>query len=163
TLTGSIGVIINYHTFEELFGKIGVGTETVKSGDLKDVGTYSRSMTKEEELMLRSVVMDAYEQFVEAVSEGRGMDKEDVYPVADGSIFTGLQAYNLGLIDSLGGLKEAVDLAADLAELEGEPKIVRPYHRKKVTLWDLLGSLLRGLPVSISPGSYGPELLYLYQ
>ncbi|HEX2896557.1 MAG TPA: signal peptide peptidase SppA, partial [candidate division Zixibacteria bacterium] len=66
TLTGSIGVILQFHTFEVLMKKVGVETETVKSGDLKDVGSYSRDMTEEESLMLRGVVMDTYEQFVEA-------------------------------------------------------------------------------------------------
>ncbi|MEA3297012.1 MAG: signal peptide peptidase SppA, partial [candidate division Zixibacteria bacterium] len=121
TLTGSIGVIVKFHTAGDLLDKIGVKTETVKSGDLKDIFSYARSMTENEKLMLRSVVMDTYEQFVEVVAGGRGMEREEIYPLADGSIFTGLQACNLGLVDTLGGLWEAIDLAANLAEIEGEP------------------------------------------
>jgi protease-4 len=163
SLTGSIGVIINYHTFEGLFEKIGMGTETIKSGDMKEAGTYSRPLTEEEDLMFRSVVMDAYEQFVEAVAAGRGMEKEEVYPVADGSVFTGLQAYNLGLVDTLGGLNEAVTIAADLAKVEGKPDLVRPYRRKKVTFWDFLGGFLGSLPVQMPNGATGPELQYIYR
>jgi len=163
TITGSIGVILEYHTFGELMDKIGIGTETVKSGELKDVGSYSRSMTKKEELMLRSVVMDGYEQFVKAISEGRGMEKDDIYPLADGSIFTGLQAYNLGLVDTLGGLKEAVDLAAELAGIEGKPKIVRPYKKKRIPILDLLGRLVDGISSTVSDEFTGPQLFYLYQ
>lgn len=163
TITGSIGVILEFHTFKKLMDKLGIGTETVKSGKLKDVGTYSRSMTKKEELMLRSVVMDSYEQFVEAVSEGRGMEKDEMYPLADGSIFTGLQAYNHGLIDTLGGLKEAVDLAAKLADIEGKPKIVRPYKKKRLPIFDLLGRLLENLNITVADELSGPQLLYLYQ
>lgn len=163
TLTGSIGVIFQFHTAEGLLEKIGVGTETVKSGELKDVGSYSRSMTKKEELMLRSVVMDSYEQFVEIVAKGRGMTLEDVYPMADGSIFTGLQAYNLGLVDTLGGLKEAVDLAADLANMEGEPDVIRPRPEKNIGIFDLLGGIAKTVKNVIKEDQLGAQLLYQYK
>lgn len=163
TVTGSIGTIMSFHTFESVFDKIGIGTETVKSGEFKDVGDYSRDMTKEEELMLQAVVMDGYEQFVQAVAEGREMEREDVYAVADGSIFTGLQAFNLGLIDSLGGLNTAVMLAADLAGLDGEPDIVRPRERRRSYLADLLTGLLGDLEQRVGVGPVGPRLMYLYR
>ncbi|MDH4157244.1 MAG: signal peptide peptidase SppA [candidate division Zixibacteria bacterium] len=163
TVTGSIGVIFQFHTLQGLMDKIGVGTETVKSGDLKDVGTYSRSMTNEESLMLRSVVMDSYEQFVEVVSEGRDMERDEVYLLADGSLFTGLQAYNHGLIDTLGGLKEAVDLAADLAGLEGEPSVVRPRERKQLTIFDLVQGVLGQAGRAAKDELVGPELMFLYR
>jgi len=163
SLTGSIGVIFQFHTFELLMQKIGMGTETVKSGELKDVGSYSREMTEEEALMLRAVVMDTYEQFVEAVAEGRSKTKEEIYPLADGSIFTGLQAYNLGLVDTLGGLHEAVQLAADLAHIDGKPKVVRPIERKDVSIWDVLGGLARKLDNKVDDGLSGPQLLYQYK
>ena len=163
TLTGSIGVIFQFHTAEGLLEKIGVGTETVKSGELKDVGSYSRSMTKKEELMLRSVVMDTYEQFVATVAEGRGMTQEDVYPMADGSIFTGLQAFNLGLVDTLGGLKEAVDLAADLANMEGEPDVIRPRPEKRIGIFDLLGGIAKTVKNVIREDQVGAQLLYQYK
>jgi protease-4 len=163
TLTGSIGVIMQFYTYYNLFDKVGLGAATIKSGELKDVGDPTRPMTEQDEMMLRSVVMDSYEQFVDIVATGRQMDKENVYPLADGSIFTGLQAMNLGLVDTLGGLKEAVDLAADLAELEGEPRMVRPYRRERVTIFDLLGNLLQNVNEKVEKGVEGPRLLYLYQ
>ncbi len=163
TITGSIGVIFSFPTFQGLMEKLGIATETVKSGELKDVGTYTRPMTKKEELMLRSVVMDSYEQFVEAISEGRGMEKEEIYPLADGSIFTGLQAYNLGLVDTLGGLQEAIEIAADLAEISGKPKVVRPVEKKKFRLFDLLGGLLPGFDDNVIQELTEPQLLYLYR
>lgn len=163
TLTGSIGVILQFYTGEKLMDKIGLSTETVKSGDLKDVGNFSRDMTEEEQLMLRAVVMDSYEQFVEAVATGRGKEKEDVYQVADGSIFTGQQAYNLGLVDTLGGLNEAIWLAADLAHIEGEPSVVRPYKRDKVGWADLLGSVAKDVSGAIGQQAVGPQLLYIYK
>ncbi|MCB2201412.1 signal peptide peptidase SppA [bacterium] len=166
TLTGSIGVIMQFPTAEGLMDKIGVRYETVKSGDLKEVGTFTRPMTEEEGLMLRSVVMDSYEQFVEVVAEGRGKDREEVYVVADGSIFTGHQAYNLGLVDSLGGLNEAIHLAADMAGLTGEPSVVRPYRREQVGIFDLMGSVsevAEKVSATVDRSLSGPQLLYLYQ
>ena len=163
SLTGSIGVIFQFHTFQDLMGKVGIGTETIKSGELKDVGSYSRPMTDKEREMLNSVVQSTYEQFVDVVATGRGKEKSAVYPLADGSVYTGLQAYNLGLIDTLGGLHEAVNLAAELAEMTGEPKIVRPTHREKITIFDLLGQTLSKVNSAVDQKLAGPSLLYLYQ
>ncbi|KAA3632217.1 MAG: signal peptide peptidase SppA [Calditrichaeota bacterium] len=162
TITGSIGVIFQFNTFGDLMEKVGVETETIKSGELKDVGNMSRRMTEKEELMLRSVVMDTYEQFVHVVAEGRGKDPEEIYPLADGSIYTGLQAYNLGLVDTLGGLNEAVEIAAQLADMSVEPKVARFYERKQVGLFDLLGKLDGLLDKAQSIKSESPELKYLF-
>jgi protease-4 len=163
TLTGSIGTIISFHTFQGIFDKVGIGTETIKSGEFKDVGDYSREMTNEEELMLKSVVMDGYEQFVEAIATGRNMDREDVYAVADGSVYTGLQAYNLGLVDTLGGLADAVKLAADLAGLDGEPEVVRPREKRRSFLADVLSGVLGDLGQEIKGSGVGPRLMYIYR
>lgn len=163
TITGSIGVIMSYHTFEGLMDKMGIEMETIKSGEFKDVGNYSRQATKKERLMLKSVIMDGYEQFVEVIAQGRGMDKNEVYPLADGSIFTGLQAYNLGLVDTLGGLKEAISLAGELAGMEGEPNIIRPYKREKFSFFRLLEESIFGdFGRIVGKPSAGPRLLYLY-
>jgi protease-4 len=163
TITGSIGVIFQFHTAGELMKKVGIATETVKSGELKDVGDYSRSMTSKEELMLKSVVMDSYEQFVQVVAEGRGMDVEEIYPLADGSIYTGLQAFNLGLVDTLGGLNEAVQIAADLAEMDDEPKLVRSYKTEKITIFDLMNKFTNLLDKAVEKNISGPELMYIYK
>lgn len=163
TLTGSIGVIFQFHTFQDLMGKVGIGTETIKSGELKDVGSYARPMTDKEREMLNSVVQSTYEQFVEVVAASREKDKAEIYPLADGSVYTGLQAYNLGLIDTLGGLHEAVNLAADLAEISGEPTVIRPTYREKVSIFDLLGETLSKVNEAVDQRVAGPSLLYLYQ
>ena len=163
TVTGSIGTIMSFHTFQGVFDKVGIGTEVIKSGEFKDVGDYSREMSHEEELMLKSVVMDSYEQFVEAIATGRNMDKEDVYAVADGSIYTGLQAYNLGLVDTLGGLADAVELAADLAGLEGKPEVVRPREKRRSFFSDLLTGVLGTLGQEIKDAGVGPRLMYIYR
>ena len=163
TITGSIGVIFQFNTFGELMEKVGIETETIKSGELKDVGNMSRRMTEKEELMLQSVVMDTYEQFVAVVAEGRGKDPEEIYPLADGSIFTGLQAYNLGLVDTLGGLNEAVLIAADLANIDGDPKVVRVQKRKELSIFDLMGNINELLKVTVDSKVAGPQLMYLFE
>jgi protease-4 len=163
TLTGSIGVILQFYTAGALMKKIGLSQETVKSGELKDVGNMSRDMSEEEELMLRAVIMDTYEQFVQAVAVGRSKDKEVIYPLADGSIFTGLQAYNLGLVDTLGGLHEAINVAADLAGISGEPQVVRPLERRDVSIWDVLGGLAKKLDNTVENELSGPQLMFLYK
>lgn len=89
TITGSIGVIFQFPVAEELFKKIGLKFEVVKKGEIKDVGTYARSMTERERKSLQSVVDDTYEQFVDVVAISRNIKKEEVYKIADGSIFTG--------------------------------------------------------------------------
>jgi len=166
TITGSIGTIMTFNTFEGAMDKLGIDLQTIKSGEFKDVGNYSRGMTDEEELMLKSVIMDSYEQFVDVVVEGRSMERGDVYALADGSIFTGSQAYNLGLVDSLGGLHEAIGLAGDLAGLGLEPDIIRLRQKESGSIWDLVGGLFRGvdgLKGAVNRLQIGPELQYLYR
>lgn len=160
TVTGSIGVIFQFHTIKDLLERIGVETETIKSGQLKDVGSYSKTMTESEELMLRSVVMDSYEQFVQVVADGRGIEHDDVYALADGSIYTGLMAYNLGLVDELGGLNEAIDLAGELADIPN-PKPVWPYRRDNISIFDLMDSFFGGTAARVVAGFSGPQLMYL--
>lgn len=162
TLTGSIGVIMSFPTAKKLLDKIGLQWETVKSGELKDVGSFDRPMTPVEERMLKAVIDDTYEQFVEAVSEGRDRPKEEIYPLSDGSIFTGRQAYNLGLVDTLGTFEEAVSIAGEMAGLGPDPDVVREQKRKP-GLFDLLYNGLN-LMERITEGELsGPTLMYLYQ
>ena len=137
TMTGSIGVIMEFADLRELLGKIGVGTRVIKSGRLKDIGSPTRDMTPEEKMLLQGVIDDAYDQFVEAVAAGRHLDKDKVKAVADGRIMTGRQAQALQLVDELGGLSAAVRGAADIAGMSGDPQVVYP-EEEKPSLMDLL-------------------------
>ena len=149
TLTGSIGVIMEFASFEQLLNKIGVKGEVVKSGPLKDVGNPMRTMTADEKAYLQKVINDVYDQFVNAVAEGRHMDKAKVLSLADGSVYTGRQAKDLGLVDELGDQEDAVRLAAKMCNIQGEPKVIT--EEKKTSLLDLLrgkedvGNLFRGM------------------
>lgn len=161
TLTGSIGVILQFLTAEKLMQKIGIGFERVKSGDLKDVGALDRAMTDKEREMLTAVIMDTYEQFVEVVAEGRELDKDDVYQLANGAIYTGRQAYGLGLVDTLGTFDDAVQIAAELAGIKGEPQTIQEPKPKK-GLWDLLGVGMNEIKETVQGESGGPRIMYLY-
>ncbi|RQD76727.1 MAG: signal peptide peptidase SppA [Candidatus Syntrophonatronum acetioxidans] len=136
TTTGSIGVIMQFANLEELYEKLGVDFETIKSGEYKDMGDPGRSVTPEEREVMQAMADDVFDQFVEAVAQGREMSREEVLEVADGRVFTGRQALDKGLIDDMGDLYDAVDAAARLANLE-DPQ-VKDYTR--VSPWSLFWS-----------------------
>jgi len=125
TITGSIGVIMEFPQMEGLFKKLGISVEVVKSRELKDIGSPYRPMKPEEKELLRDMVLDVYDQFVGVVAEGRRLPKDSVEKMADGRIFSGRQAQKLGLVDSLGTLQDAIRIAGNLAGIKGEPKVVR--------------------------------------
>ena len=139
TLTGSIGVIFQYPTFERLLDKVGIRYETVKSGPYKDIGNLSRDMNPRDSAHLQSIIDDTYDQFVEAVATGRHMTKDEVKVFADGRIFTGRQAKNLHIVDELGDYHDALDIAADMVGISKPPKTVTEEPRKRTGLLDFLG------------------------
>ncbi|TAL26890.1 MAG: signal peptide peptidase SppA [Nitrospirae bacterium] len=125
TLTGSIGVIMEIPNIEGLMDKIGVKSEVIKSGRHKDLASVFRKMGKEERAILQGVLDDVHDQFIKAVSEGRkNMQFDDIKDLADGRVFTGRQALEIGLVDELGSLEDAINVAAKLAGIKGEPEVV---------------------------------------
>jgi protease-4 len=125
TLTGSIGVIMEFANYEELLKKIGWQNIVVKSGRFKDIGSPNRPMSDADRQLLQTMIDDVQSQFVSAVAQGRHLSLEKVREVADGRIMTGRQALAAGLVDKLGGLETAIDLAAELAGID-DPKVVYP-------------------------------------
>lgn len=123
TMTGSIGVYVPYANWEELYKKIGIYQEKIKSGPHKDILSPERTMTEDERAIVQVMVDDIYNEFVNVVAEGRKMDKEQVRKLADGRIYTGNQAKQLGLVDELGNLYDAIDGTAKLAGISGKPEI----------------------------------------
>jgi protease-4 len=115
TLTGSLGVIFEITNFAEAADKYGIKQVVIKSGKYKDIGSAFREMTPEERNIFQSIVDDSYAQFVNVISEGRHIPKDRVREIADGRVYSGLQAKKLGLVDSFGGLDEASDIAGELA------------------------------------------------
>jgi protease-4 len=137
SITGSIGVIMQFPNAEELFRKVGVELQVVKSGRLKDMGSPVRELSEEERQVLQGLVDDVWNQFVDAVADGRDMDRARVVELADGRVFSGERAWKQGLVDRLGTLQDAVDTAGRMSGLGERPRIVRP-SREKVSLLDLL-------------------------
>ena len=134
SLTGSIGVIMSFPNTEDLFRKVGVRFEVVKTGKFKDVGSMWRPMTDDEKKLLQDVLNNVYDQFVDAIVEGRSLAREDVLPYADGRIFTGDQAEELGFVDRLGDLDDAIQMAGQMANITGEPAVIRKERRRPTWL-----------------------------
>ncbi len=140
TLTGSIGVIMQLANFDGLMKKVGVDYVVVKAGRFKDIGNVARSMTPEERQVLQALLDDVHGQFIDAVAEGRRLDRAKVVQFSDGRIFSGAQAKTLGMVDDLGGLEDAVELAGQLAGLPSPPRIIPP--RRHFSIYDLVRNQL---------------------
>jgi protease-4 len=143
TLTGSIGVIAQIPNVKGLYDKLGIEMQTFKGGKYKDMYSGLRELTKQEKGIMQQLVDDYYEQFIEVVAEGRGLSKEKVRSLATGQLYTGAEAKELGLVDELGGLDTAIDLAAELAGIAA-PK-VEYYKHEPSLLESLLGMNLGDL------------------
>lgn len=137
TITGSIGVIIQYPNVDKLLEKVGVKFTTIKSGQFKDALSPFRDMTKAEENYLQDFVMNAYGQFVSAVATERELDTAYVRQYADGRVFTGEQAKELKLVDVLGTYDDAIMIAAKKAGIVGIPEVVKD-KKYKPSFFDLL-------------------------
>ena len=153
TLTGSIGVIMQFTKMKGLYEKIGLEQRVIKSGAFKDSGSAFRDLSEEEKAILQSTVDDVYNQFVDTVYESRKekLSKEEVVKLADGRIFSGNQAHQHKLIDELGNLPDAIKHAAKLADIEGKPRVVRK-QKKPSLMQQLLG---------INPNTHIEEALNL--
>ena len=134
TLTGSIGVISEFLQLQEALGKIGVGVKTIKSGKLKDAGSPTRKMTTDDEKYFQALMDDVHHQFIGVVETERKLDHKKTLALADGRVFTGSQAMELGLVDTLGSFEDAVSIAADLAGIKGEPSLVK--ERRRRSMWE---------------------------
>ena len=136
TLTGSIGVISEFPSADELLDKVGVEFVVITSGPRKDFGSPYRDMTEEERQYWQAIVDEAYSGFVAIVAEGRGLPVEAVLPLADGRVYTGRQALDANLVDALGYEADAIAKAAELGGISGEPRIIE--YTPTPRLFDLL-------------------------
>lgn len=149
TLTGSIGVISEFLSVDSLMGKLGLDANTIKTGRFKDAGSPFRRMTTDDRAYFQGVLDVVHRQFINVVAEERGIDLETVEELADGRVYTGEDAYRLGLVDTLGTLENAISLTGTLAGVGDEPAVVRQ-KRRAPTFFDwltgeyLLGPLLGG-------------------
>jgi protease IV len=166
SITGSIGVLMEYPNVSGLMEKIGVEMEVVTAGAQKDLGSPFRDMGPEDREILVALVLDVHEQFIEVVAEARGMSMDEVRPLADGRVLSGRQAQAAGLVDRLGNVEEAIAVAGRMAGLGSDPRIVRPPSDEGSWLLRalfgssgarVLGQLARAIPAS---GAY-PALKYV--
>ena len=144
TITGSIGVIINFTNFKSVLEKVGIKNETIKSGKLKDVGSPFRDMTPEEKAVMQSMIDNVYDQFVNVIAKERNIPVEKVKQLADGRIYSGEQAMDLNLVDQLGNLHDAKDVIMELTGITNE----KAFFEKKEELpllEKLIGEQMDGL------------------
>jgi protease-4 len=162
TLTGSIGVISEMPNLKGLFEKLGIKMEVFTSGKHKDMYAGLRELTPEEKVIMQEMTDQLYDQFIQVVAEGRNLSEEKVRELATGQLYTGVQAKELGLVDELGGLNTAIDLAASLAGIE-KPE-VEYYKPEASSLLDtLLGMGLQKLRGVIQVQSLGAEGILLLE
>ena len=138
-ITGSIGVIAQFASYEKLLDWAKIDVEVIKSGKYKDVGSAFREMNKEDKQYIQQLIDNVYDQFKAAVASSRDLDPKEIDRVADGKIYTGEQALNLKLIDELGTINAAVTAAGELGGIEGKPEVVN-FPKKRSKLFDLLNS-----------------------
>ena len=153
TLTGSIGVIMQFPKYGELMKKIGVEREVIKSGSYKDASSPYRKLTPEERELFQETIDDVYDEFVDMIVEGRkhrDLSREQVQEIADGRLMSGRQALEKKLVDQMGGLSDAIEYAGELGGIVGKPRVIRTKSRRS-----LLERLTRGI--------FGSELEHFIQ
>lgn len=163
SITGSIGVIMEFPNATELMDKIGVRMETVQSSEHKDIGSPFRTMSEEDRALLQAVVQDVYDQFVDAVAAERQLPRDAVLTIADGRLLTGRQAIRAGLADQEGNIEDAIAAAGRMADLGDDPSVVRPPEPYE----GLLGRMLFGKTsvlgrlLDVRETAAGPSLRYV--
>ncbi|ADL11562.1 signal peptide peptidase SppA [Acetohalobium arabaticum] len=165
TITGSIGVIMQFKNLQDLYDKLGVDSITFKSGPYKDIGNPDRKLTAEEKELLQNMVDEVYQEFLTAVAEGRSMSKSKVEKLADGRIYNGRKAKKLGLVDEMGTFYDAVKTTAKLAEMKADPNLI--YYNRSSPLERFFRSttnLIKGvlLQQGLKINSNNPNELYYH-
>jgi protease-4 len=161
TITGSIGVIAQFSQVEDLLEKIGLKTTVVKAGRYKDVGSPVREMTTADKSLVQDVIDDIHNQFIEAVSSNRNLSRENMENIASARIFTGRQALKAGLVDDLGNMEYAVDIATDLAGIEGKPEVIYPEKKRKSLLRYIASESISAISEEFR--GIGTGISYLYK
>lgn len=152
TLTGSIGVISGKFNLARLYDKLGITTEKIAYGKRADLYSSHRGLTSEERTLLKNEILWIYDRFITKVAEGRNMSKEEVDRIGKGRVWTGSQAKENGLVDELGGLNRAVELAKELADIPAEEGIRLVVLPRKVSFWEVfLGRWMMSAQTGLPP------------
>ena len=130
-IVGSIGVVSIRPVLEDLLRRTGIRVNVNKSGTLKDMGAFWREPTPEESEKTQSLIDESFDRFISIVAKSRKIDESEVRKLATGEVFWGIRAKELALVDELGGLDRAIDLAAELSGAPRKPVFVRPHRGLK--------------------------------
>ncbi len=163
TLTGSIGVIGLAFNASELFKKVKVNWSTVKKGEHADLGALHRPMRDSEKNILESMIEHTYDDFIGIVADGRGMSKDEVHEIAQGRVWTGAQAKDIGLVDALGSMDEAVAQMREVAGIKGEIRLVDATSSGKGLDITISGGKLLNMAVPQSLQNISEEYIKLYE
>ena len=154
TITGSIGVIMEYANFQELMKKIGLVPIVIKSGEFKDIGSPVRPIKDEEKKILQGVADEIHLQFIKDVAKGRGIKQDKIAKIADGRIYTGEKAMKIGLVDKLGNLDDAINWAGKIGGVKGKIKAVYPEKDRIGSLKKLFESLFKNTYITGAMPNY---------
>ncbi len=138
TITGSIGVLAGKFNMKGFYDWIGMNWELTKRGRNADFFSANRSFTEEQRELLQHEIYEFYRKFVQKVADGRGKNWQEIDEIAKGRVWTGETAKELGLVDELGGMKEAISLAKEKAGIPEDEKVKIVTFPKKKTLWQML-------------------------
>ncbi|CAN1210661.1 signal peptide peptidase SppA [Tumidithrix helvetica PCC 7403] len=155
TLTGSIGVILNGFNVRELFNRVGIEPQTIKTGPYKDIFSSFRQLGEPERQLLQDLLQNTYQEFITDVSKGRNMDLETVRKLADGRIYTGRQAKENKLVDEIGTLDDAIADLRKLARVRFNLPDIKelPIERSPNSVERLLDQLLNKADLSLNLAS----------
>lgn len=148
TLTGSIGVISTFVSADDLLEEYGVDVVVLTTGEYKDTGSLYRDMTESDIAYWQGILDETYDGFVNIVVEGRGISEQDVLALADGRVFTGTEAVELGLVDEIGYFEDAIARAADLGGIEGDPRLIE--YETFPTFLEYLGAASSGQSATLA-------------
>ncbi|MCM3599227.1 signal peptide peptidase SppA [Robertmurraya korlensis] len=168
TLTGSLGVIMQGVNYAGLAEKYGVEFVTIKSGEFKDIMSPSREMTEEEKNILQTMINNSYEGFVDVIATGRGLSEEEVRTIADGRIYDGRQAKEIGLIDDFGYFEDVTEAMKKNEKLAGAQVVSYSENFGFGSFFSMAASKMVGKDLEMTglmkllsqPNS--PRLMYMY-
>lgn len=156
TITGSIGVMLQLSNFRQILDKIGISFITVKSGQFKDIGSPYRDISEEEKAILQETIDDLYSQFVNDIKDNRQLDNETLMKYADGRIFTGLKAEQIGFVDKIGTVEDAFN---DLKVVLKNPNIKLHKHEKEKKI---IEKIFNKLPFKLRSLAGDEKFYYIY-
>lgn len=167
TITGSLGVIITFSNYKELAERVGYSEVHIKSGPMKDIGDPLRTMSEEERKVYQNIVDVSYDQFVDVIAKGRNLSKDEVLKLADGRVYSGMEAKSLGLVDEFGTIDDAIKYIKQKAHLSSYKTVqyapkssILNILSKGVDATSTVEQVKEMLGVNVNNG---PQLLYMLE